>query len=103
MQKNKKEYLNSYLLQQTKINRLNQMIALNPDLKSEYKNQIKKAEILRVNIENKITLVDDGILSEVLFQKYILGRTLEEVALAINYSKRHTERLHSAALEKFQM
>ena len=103
MRKSKKKYLSSYLLQQSKINRLKQMIVLNPDLENDYKEQIQKAKTLRDDIENKISLVDGGILSEILFQKYILGRTLEEISLVINYSKRHTERMHITALEKFKM
>lgn len=103
MRKNKKKYLSSYLLQQSKINRLKQMIVLNPDLENDYKDQIEKAKTLRNDIEKKIALVDNGILSEILFQKYILGRTLEEISLVINYSKRHTERMHITALEKFRM
>ena len=103
VQKTKKKYLNSYLLQQPKIDRLNRMIRLHPNLKNNYKKEILKANKLRKDIETKISHVDGGILSEVLFQKYILGRTLEEVGLAINYSKRQTERMHVAALEKFKM
>lgn len=103
MQNNKKEYLSAYLLQQAKIDRLNKMTFLNPDLKAKYEQEIQNAKTIRNEIENKIESVDNGILSEVLFQKYILGRTLEEVSLAINYSKRQTERFHIAALEKFKM
>ena len=103
MRKSKKKYLSSYLLQQSKINRLKQMIVLNPDLEKDYKDQIAKSIALRNDIEKKISLVDGGILSEILFQKYILGRTLEEISLIINYSKRHTERMHITALEKFKM
>lgn len=103
MRKNKKQYLNKYLLQQAKIDRLNKMVFLNPDLKAKYQREIQNAKTIRNEIENKIESVDNGILSEVLFQKYILGRTLEEVSLAINYSKRQTERFHIAALEKFKM
>ena len=103
MRKNKKQYLNKYLLQQAKIDRLNKMSLLNPDLKTKYEQEIQSAKAIRNEIEDKIARVDDGILSEVLFQKYILGRTLEEVSLAINYSKRQTERFHLAALEKFKM
>ena len=61
MRKNKKKYLSSYLLQQSKINRLKQMIVLNPDLENDYKDQIEKAKTLRNDIEKKIALVDNGI------------------------------------------
>ena len=103
MPKTKKEYLCNYLLQQAKIDRLNKMSLLNPDLKTKYEQEIQSAKAIRNEIEDKIARVDGGILSEVLFQKYILGRNLEEVGLAINYSKRQTERLHISALEKFKM
>jgi len=103
MRKNKKKYLNSYLLQQAKISRLKEMISINPKMKQEYKRQIATAECLREDIENKISKVEDEILSEILFQKYICGKTLEEISIIINYSKRHTERLHITALEKFEL
>ena len=51
------------------------MIVINPHLKESYCLEIAKAEKLRRDIEEKIAAVDDGILSELLFQKYILGRT----------------------------
>lgn len=103
MRNDKKKYLNSYLLQQAKIIRLREMISINPDLKEVYNHQILSAQALRDEIEAKINLVDNGVLSELLFQKYICGRTLEEISVIINYSKRHTERLHIIALEKFKM
>lgn len=103
MAQNKKLYLKSYLLQQSKISRLREMISINPDMKEEYEKQIVCSKNLRKDIEYKISKVDDGLLSEILFQKYICGKTVEEISLIINYSKRQTERFHIAALEKFEM
>ena len=51
---------------------------------------------------DSIDAVDGGILSEILSQKYICGRSLEEIGYLINYSKRQTERLHIKALLKFK-
>ncbi len=99
----KKKYLNSYLLQQTTIISLEKMKKENPDRKDEFEQRITKAKNLRLEIENKIAEVDDGILSSLLTQKYIFGNTLEETALILNYSKRHIERLHIKALEKFNI
>ncbi len=99
----KKKYLNSYLFQQSKIERLKEMSVINPELKNHYNRQIDIAKSVRHNIEDKISEIDNDIFSEVLFQKYILGKTLEEISLTINYSKRQTERLHIKALEKFKM
>lgn len=103
MLKNKRNYLKSYLLQQAKISRLKEMILVNPNFKETYRQEIKTAENLRSEIEEKISQMEDEILKELLFQKYILGKTLEEIGYIINYSKRHTERLHIVALEKFKM
>ena len=69
----------------------------------EYEKQIRLSEKLRQEIEEKINDMDDGLLCELLFQKYILGTTLEQIAIILNYSKRHIERLHIKALENFKI
>ena len=46
-------------------------------------------------------MTDGGVLSEILYLKYVLGKTLSEIGFIINYSQRQTERLHRMALEKF--
>lgn len=99
----KKQYLSSYLLQEAKINRLNRMIIINPANKQLYQKLINEAIGTRLGIEERIKAVDDELLSELLFQKYVFGNTLEQVGYILNYSKRHTERLHRKALEKFKM
>ena len=103
MREQKKRYLNLYLLQEAKIKRLNSMILVSPDKKTEYKEKILECIKLRDNIETKIKAVDGGVLSEILFQKYIFGKTLTEISYILNYSKRQIERLHIKALEKFNM
>lgn len=99
----KKQYLSLYLLQESKINRLKQMSLINPEEKQKYQLEITKSLSLRNEIEFKIRSVDNNILSELLFQKYILGKTLEEISYILNYSKRHIERLHIEALKKFEL
>ena len=94
----KKSYLNSYLLQELRIKRLKKLIDINPN--EEYKKDLQQAFLLRENIEKSINNVDGAILSEILFQKYVFGKTLEEISFIINYSHRHTERLHKKAIEK---
>jgi len=103
MRKTKKEYLSQYLLQEAKISRLKTMIKLNPKLKEYYENDISAAEALRNDIENKISAVDGGILSELLFQKYVFGKTLEDISYVLNYSPRQVERMHIKALDEFKM
>ncbi len=103
MQKEKKKYLNSYLLQNTVIKRLTEMCDSYPEQKEKYHKEIKIAKQKRIEIENKISAVDDTLLRELLFQKYVFGKTLEEISLVLNYSKRHIERLHIKAIDKFKM
>ena len=103
MNSDKKQYLNLYLLQQAKITRLEKMAVINPKESEKYNKEIENALNLRGEIEIKIRRVDNGILSELLFQKYICGKTLEEISYILNYSKRHIERLHIEALKKFNI
>lgn len=103
MRQEKKKYLSSYLLQETKINRIRNMSVLNPELKPQYDKELKEVLDLRLKIEKQIAKVDGGILSELLCQKYIFGKTLEDISPVLNYSTRHIERLHIKALDKFEM
>ena len=116
MRQEKKKYLSSYLLQETKINRIRNMSVVNPELKAKYDKELKEVLDLRLKIEKQIAKVDGGILSELLCQKYIFGKTLEDIShkklvdliqedisLVLNYSTRHIERLHIKALDKFEM
>ena len=97
----KKEFLDLYMLQQIKINRLNYLIQENPTRKEHYISQIEAAHRLRDKIELAIENIDGGILSEVLCQKYLCGKSLEEISYNLHYSQRQTERLHIKALESF--
>lgn len=103
MNTEKKKYLSKYLLQNAKISRLNQLILAEPKKRKQYSNEIWEAVELREEIERKIREIDDDLLSELLFQKYICGRTLYEISLLLNYSTRQIERLHIKALEKFKL
>ncbi len=103
MRQEKKKYLNSYLLQEAVIERLCEMCVCFPERKEKYNSEINKAKQKRLEIENKITAIEDTLLRELLFQKYVFGKTLEEISLILNYSKRHIERLHIKALDEFKM
>ena len=99
----KKDYLNSYLLQGDEIRILNEMILKNPSMKNKYLEKINQCEIKRQAIEKSIEKISDQRFKLVLYEKYICGRTLEEISLILNYSKRHIERLHIAALKLFEI
>lgn len=103
MNEEKKQYLSLYLLQHAKIHRLNEMICENPSRREEYLSLIQEANNIRSQIEEKINQVDGGVLTELLYLKYVCGKTLLEISYILNYSLRHTERLHIKALMKFKM
>ena len=99
----KKKILNQYLLQEAKINRLKQMSDLFPERKEEFNKELVAAINLRLKIEKGIENLPDNVLTEVLYRKYVLGKTLDEISFTLNYSKRHIERLHMKGLEKFEL
>lgn len=99
----KKQYLRNYLIQQRKIERINEMIILNPRSRARYLKQLSKCEQTREAIEEKINNIDDELLREILFLKYICGKTLREISTIIDYSLRHTERMHIMAVEKIEI
>ncbi len=96
----KKQYLKKYLLNQKRIERLNELIIINPRGKARYLNQISDCEKRCEEIEAKINELDDELLREILFLKYIGGENLKEISKKISYSQRHTERMHTQAIEK---
>ena len=103
MNKEKKEYLSLYLLQNEKIRRLREAALQNPEENEKYISQIKAAQTLRREIEDKFEAVDGGVLSEPLYLKYVCGKTLMQISYELNYSVRQIERLHIKALQKFKM
>lgn len=103
MNREKKKYLSLYALQSSKIIRLKNMPYSNSDKKAKILAEIKKCQQIQNKIETKIKNTDNGILSELLFLKYICGKSIMETAEILNYSIRQTERLHIKALEKFEL
>ncbi len=99
----KKRYLNSYLLSGDIIRSFNEMIAENPSQKQNYLKKIKALEQKRKKIEQSISKTENELLRVILYEKYVCGRTLEEISLILNYSKRHIERLHIKALTQFKI
>ena len=90
--------LKKYRVLLTKIGRLKDMMQLCPENKSRYLADMNACITERDRIENAINTVDGDLLSEILSLKYMCGRTLDEIALDICYSRRQTERMHVKAL-----
>ena len=99
----KKQYLSQYLFQAKKIERYEKLEKMCTKEKNYYLKAINASIRLRNEIEEKISKIDNEILKEILYEKYIFGKTLEDISLILNYSKRHTERLHKKALEQLEI
>lgn len=94
----KRKYLELYALQQAKIDRYSKLSARNADKKAKYKREMTKAMSVRDIIEKDIESLADTLESEVLAQKYLCGKSLEETAELLNYSRRQVERIHLSGL-----
>lgn len=70
-----------------------------------YKIADKKREMqeIRLEIEDKITDIDDGIQSSVLYLRYIRFLKWEDICVEIGYSWRQVHRAHSQALKKMNI
>ncbi len=68
----------------------------------EIERQIENLERVRFEIIKTIEKVHDNVLSALLVGYYINGKTLEEMAEALNYSERHVTRLHKKALDEIK-
>ena len=67
--------------------------------------KIEKAKIeclnAKLDIENKIADMEDGIECDVLRKRYIEQKDWTVIAVEINYSWRQTHYIHSSALSNF--
>ena len=93
-----REKLKKYRVLISKIARLKSMTAMCPENRKRYSGEIKGCIAERDGIESAINKVDGDIMTEILSLKYMCGKTLEEIAADICYSRRQTERLHLKAL-----
>ena len=70
------------------------------DLEIEIADDIEKLIKLRAEIYHAIKSVNDTQLQSILEKKYILGYTLEMIAVEMHYSYRQVRRKHGRALKK---
>lgn len=57
----------------------------------------------KLEIENHIADMTDGVESAILHKRYIEFKTWEQICIEMDYSCRQTHRLHSRALVNFKM
>lgn len=73
------------------------------DLQAEIDKEIAELVELITEIHAKIEQLSDTTEKAVLTERYINGRSWEEIAEIINYSERNTKYIHGRALKNFAL
>jgi DNA-directed RNA polymerase specialized sigma subunit len=73
------------------------------EIEEEINADVDKYVDMRKEIEAAINTVDDITLRTLLRYRYLNGLTWEKIAVEMNYTWRHTHRIHSAALQAIKM
>ena len=68
------------------------------DAESRVSDELELLEATERDVISTIEKVTDGTLHTLLYERYINGKTWEQIAVALNYSYRQTTRMHGAAL-----
>lgn len=68
------------------------------DAESRVSDELELLEATEREVIRTINDVQDGTLSTLLYERYINGKTWEQIAVCMNYSYRQITRMHGAAL-----
>ena len=68
------------------------------DAESRVSDELELLEATERDVVSTIGKITDGTLHTLLYERYINGKTWEQIAVALNYSYRQTTRMHGAAL-----
>ena len=72
------------------------------DLEADISRKIERFLQLKHKIINEIQLLDNAVYVNILYKRYVEYKTLEEIAVEMNYSYRQIKRLHGLALLDFK-
>ena len=72
------------------------------DLETKITKEIDAYINLKAKISSEINAMSDNTLSLILFKRYVLNKTLSEIAKELNYSYDHVRHLHGQALMEFR-
>lgn len=72
------------------------------DLETKITKEIDAYINLKAKISSEINAMRDNTLSLILFKRYVLNKTLSEIARELNYSYDHVRHLHGQALMEFR-
>lgn len=85
-------------VQATPTNRTENIVAKIVDMERKVDSRVDDLHKIEDEVMQTIRKVENPVYRELLIRKYILGKTLEEIAVAMHYSYRQTCRLHGMAL-----
>ena len=68
------------------------------DAESRVSDELELLEATEREVIMTISSVQDGTLSTLLYERYVNGKTWEQIAVCMNYSYRQITRMHGAAL-----
>ena len=68
------------------------------DAENRVSDELEVLEATEREVVNTISAVHDATLSTLLYERYINGKTWEQIAVAMNYTYRRVTQLHGAAL-----
>lgn len=72
------------------------------DTESKLNRDMCKYIRLKYKILSEINAMEDNTLSVILFKRYILGKSLNQIAKELNYSYDYLRHLHLKALREFK-
>lgn len=78
--------------------KLGDAVARIMDAESRVSDEIEMLEATEREVIKTINGVQDGTLSKLLYERYINGKTWEQIAVMMNYTYRRVTQLHGKAL-----
>lgn len=72
------------------------------ELEADISRKIERFLQLKHKIINEIQSLDNAVYVSILYKRYVEYKSLEEIAVEMNYSYRQVLRLHGMALQEFK-
>lgn len=94
--------LNDVKVQSSNQSNFDETLADVIDTESKLTRDMCKYIRLKYKILSEINAMEDNTLSVILFKRYILNKSLNQIAKELNYSYDHLRHLHLKALREFK-
>lgn len=95
----KREHLEMYMVFTIRLHRLYSQRDAHPESEGKYSDMIYDTLLKMGTIEDAVEKIPNLKEREVLANKYLCGKTVNEISTFMNYSRRQTERYLKSALE----